>query len=124
MSDGKDSNSPMVAREIGMPVATGSKLCWWIAHDRRDEIFDTPWRSSHNQQCRGDRDVRLAASIAAARCYGSVLPHCGPMEALWEAFEFDHRVCGDPFFVPTLPPFFVEFLERSCCCPNMTGDQS
>ena len=37
----------------------------------------------------------VAASIAAARCYGSMPLHCGPMEALWEAFEFDHRT-DDP----------------------------
>ena len=39
----------------------------------------------------------VAASIAAAWCYDSMPHHRGPMEALWEAFELDHRVCGDPF---------------------------
>lgn len=97
MSTGKHSNSPMVAREIDMSVATGSKLCWWIAHGRRDEIFDAP-HGDHLTISNAEVIAMLvAASIAAARCYDSMPHHCGPMEALWEVFEFDHRDCGDPF---------------------------
>lgn len=118
MSTGKHSNSPMVAREIDMSVATGSKLCWWIAHGRRDEIFDAP-HGDHLTISNAEVIAMLvAASIAAARCYDSMPHHCGPMEALWEVFEFDHRDCGDPFLFPPSLPFLWSFLGGHVAAPT------